>query len=81
MTDNGNEPKAVTGLQLAEQVCNALGLDVGRVRHINIDIDVNAFISIEVEILGDERLHDIQWKRAKYHLVESEKANEVREDN
>lgn len=49
------------GNSVAEQVCKALGLDPGLVRHLVLDFGLNGPIVAYVELIGDMRMLDIQW--------------------
>lgn len=53
----------ITAKALKVKICEALGLDPGRVSRIVIDIDArDELLRVDVEIYGDTRLLDIEWE-------------------
>lgn len=50
--------------EVAGPICEALGLEMGRVQRIIIDFNVNSPVMVYVQMLADERILKIDWEAA-----------------
>lgn len=58
---DNSKPKTITGKQLLPILMEALGIDNARVQRIVLDVDVLSLPVAYVQLVGDERLLEIDW--------------------
>jgi len=65
----------ILGRKLMETIAPAIGLEVGHLRRIVIDAPLDDVVSVYIELVGDERLLEINWagdlKDGEIVMVES----------
>ena len=69
------EYKAVKGREFGKEVSNKLGLE--NARRIIIDINVNGLVLIYTELVGDERLYNINMDKFPIDIDEVPDPREV----
>jgi len=60
---NAHKREITTSDELAVNICQALGLEHDRVYRVILDLVANEFPVIYVQMIGDSRLLDVDWKR------------------
>ena len=66
---NEERKNIILGRAIIGPICEALGLDMNKTFQIEISIPVDGPVKAEVDMWGDERLMDVDWKKAKLENV------------
>ena len=67
---------AANGDVLAEQICEAMGVDLMKVRRIVIDVPFEGMSLVYLELVGDAKLLDINWRESLGGVTEVERVVE-----